>query len=148
MTMSVRAVGLVVALLGIGCSKQSAETTANPAPAPAGTTASVRRSANVITAAELQNTTARNLRDAVQQLRPQWLRSRGVTSMGGTARTGGQGAALAVYLDNTRFGGVESLQNLSPQGVIELRYLDAGEATSRFGTGHTMGAIVIKQTRQ
>lgn len=145
MTTIIRVAGLTAALLGIGCSKKDPEIAA--APTESRPAAQERRSTNVITAAELQNSSASNLYQAVQVLRPQWLRSRGPTSLGGTARTGGEGSQLMVYMDNTRYGNVQSLQSLSLQGVIELRYLDASEATNRFGTGHAMGAIVIKQMR-
>ena len=71
--------GMALALASVGCAKKSeTATTPQPAAAPTGTQASSRRSANVITAAELQGTTVQNLYQAIQVLRPQWLRSRGL----------------------------------------------------------------------
>jgi hypothetical protein len=140
-----RAARLTTVLLVLGCSKQNAEIAAVPTESrPA---VEERRSTTVITEAELRNSSATNLYQAVQVMRPQWLRTRGPTSLGGTARTGGEGSQLMIYMDNTRYGSVESLRSLSLQGIVELRYLDASEATNRFGTGHTMGAIVIKHAR-
>lgn len=138
--------GLSLALLSLGCAKKNPETA--EAPAPAGVpTASAKRSANVITADELSQSSAQNLYQAIQMLRPGWFRQRTRTSMGGTARTGGANDPLVVYLDNVRYGDVNSLKQLTTTGVTELRFYDPSEATNRYGTGHSQGAILVKQTR-
>lgn len=138
-----RAATLCVSILGIGCSKQNPDTAA--VPTQAGTpTASARRSENLITADELSKSTAQNVYQAVQILRPGWLRARARTSMG----SGGAAAeGLWVYMGSTRYGGIDALQQLPLSGIVEIRYLDPSEATNRFGTGHTFGAIVIRMSR-
>lgn len=142
MQASLRVAALCAAILGMGCSKQNPETASVPAQAGA-PKASIRRSENLITSDELSGSTAQNVFQAVQVLRPGWLRSRARTSLG----AGGSADGLWVYMDNTRYGGIDALRQLPLTGIIEIRYLDPAEATTRFGTGHTLGAIVIRMTR-
>jgi hypothetical protein len=40
-------------------------------------------------------------------------------------------------------GGVNALGNIASTTIREIRRLDALEATTRYGTGHPGGAIVI-----
>jgi hypothetical protein len=96
----------------------------------------------VITAAELSQTGASNIHQAIQALRPQWLRGRPAGSMRGGARD-----EAVVYLDNNRYGSLNSLAQLSLGGVTEIRYLDASEATNRYGTGHAGGAIIVMMSK-
>jgi hypothetical protein len=53
-----------------------------------------------------------------------------------------------VYLDSNRYGSLGSLRSLSLGGIQEVRYFGASEATNRFGTGHTGGAIVVSMSKQ
>lgn len=93
---------------------------------------------NVITAEELGRSTATTLYDAVRALRPAWmLRSRP------TAVLQVQQAQLIVYVDGTRYGTMESLRQLSPNGLVSVRYYSAGDAQARFGPGHLLGAIEV-----
>lgn len=98
-----------------------------------------RTSTGVITPTELRDTGASDLYQAIQRLRPQWLVVRGRGSRG--AR--GSPERLVIYLDGTRYGAVGSLRQISPSAVAEIRYYSSSEATTRFGTGHTAGAIVV-----
>ncbi len=93
-------------------------------------------SRNVIVAAELEGGGFDNLRDAVRRLRPAWLRPRGST---GTTIPG----ELPVYMDNVRAGDMERLTSIPVELVKEVRFLDPREATFRWGTGHTRGAIEV-----
>ena len=99
-----------------------------------------RANANLVTSEEIVGTGASNLYDAIQRLRPQWLVSARV-------RRGGSGDPLQVYLDGTKYGTVSSLRQLSVGGVQELRYFSANEATSRYGTGNTGGAILVMMSK-
>jgi hypothetical protein len=126
----------VVLVSALGCASKSASATSQ-AGSPA-----TRRSTNVITAQELSETGATNVYQAVQMLRPTWLRGRPRGSM----RQGGR-EEVVVYLDNNRYGDISSLQQLSLGGIVEIQHFDASEATNRFGTGHAGGAIVIKMTK-
>lgn len=149
--LSFAALGFCLAVTA-GCASKAAETTEASATPVSGTPAAARtRNTNTITASELAESGAQNLYQAVQILRPQWLRARPRTTMGGSSsRTGGASTADAtvVYLDQTKYGGLTTMQQLTPGGVQELRFYDGVEATNRFGTGHTAGAIVIRMAKQ
>ncbi len=100
-----------------------------------------RSTGNVVGGEELTGTGATNVYEALQRLRPQWLTSARI-------RRGGSGDELVVYLDSNRYGTLTSLQQLSVGGIQEVRYYGASEATNRFGTGHTGGAIVVSMSKQ
>jgi hypothetical protein len=48
-----------------------------------------------------------------------------------------------VYLDDARLGGVEQLRWIPATTVREMRFLSAIEATTRYGVGHSGGAVVV-----
>ena len=50
---------------------------------------------------------------------------------------------VAVYVDGIRIGTVQALSGIPATNVREIRRLDTRDATTRFGTGHTAGAILI-----
>lgn len=124
---------LVAALGGDGCASGGAG-----ASSEAPTTA--RHDANVISAEELATSRENDLYAAIQRLRPAFLSSRGVTSPGNAAPE-----AIQVYVDGTRAGDINALRQIRPEEVKEVRHLSAGEATQLYGTGNTMGAIVVKR---
>jgi hypothetical protein len=94
---------------------------------------------DVITREEIDDSSARAAHDLVQTLRPQWLRTRGVTNVRQAA--GGEG--IAVYLDNARLEGVDAMRQVALGPVQYLRFFTAPEATLRWGGGHIHGAILI-----
>lgn len=96
------------------------------------------RSATVITAEELDAITVPTVYEAVERLRPQFLRSRGASSVRNP-----QPMMPVVYVGGVRYGGPESLRQLRTSDVQEIRYLNASDATTRYGTDHTGGAIVV-----
>ncbi len=78
-----------------------------------------------------------SLYQAVQRLRPAWLRpSRGVSGSG-------QRFEPLVYLDDRRFGPIGSLRQLRVSDAEELRYISASDATTRYGTGVPAGVIAV-----
>jgi hypothetical protein len=97
-----------------------------------------RGSSNVITAEELAAVEAPTVYEAVERLRPHFLRGRGTTSM-----RNAQPALPVVYYAGVRQGGIEMLRQLRTRDVVEVRYLNASDATTRYGTDHTGGAIVV-----
>ena len=98
-------------------------------------------SRDLITESELLGITAVNAFNAVQQLRPQWLRSRGASSL----RTS-EADLPVVYLDEMRFGDLTVLQNIPIAEIAEIRYISGPDATTRWGTGVSGGVIqVIRQ---
>lgn len=93
-----------------------------------------------ITAEELQESGASNLYDAVQRLRPRWLRSRGDRSMTGSVPT-----ELRVFFNGSHLGRVEELQRMYPDGISRIEYLGASEADVLPGPQgvHLEGAIMV-----
>ena len=87
----------------------------------------------VLTAAEIERSGSVRLLDAIQMLRPRYL----------TARRSDAGVAPVVYLNNLRLGTPEQLSTMPSHGVTEVRWLSAIDATTRYGTGHTSGAILV-----
>lgn len=98
-----------------------------------------RKDPNVITEAELASRSALTARQVIEQLRPQFLRVRGTTTLG-NAQTGD---VIWVYFDGTRMGTLEVLNNIGAHEIREIRYLNPSEATNRYGTGHVQGAILV-----
>jgi hypothetical protein len=104
-------------------------------------TPTARRDPNVITAEEIRTTPAQTLYDAVRALRPAWMmRSRP------TALSQQNQSQLMVYVDGTRFGGMDSLRRLNPGSVQAVRYYSPSSAEARFGPGNLQGAIEVITT--
>jgi hypothetical protein len=121
----------VLLLLGAAACAGGGGGTGAGAPAPA--------QRDVLMSEEIQRTSAVTAYDAVRQLRPQWLRRRGRSSIqNATAEV------LVVYLDGARFGGPDMLRSIAVGSVLEIRHLAASDATTRFGTGHAGGALLVR----
>lgn len=121
---------MATALLVAACSNTST-TPASGSPAP-------QRARNFITTEEiLTSTTARNAMDAVLQLRPQWLNTRGALSVSG------QRVLPVVYLDDLRLGSLDELSTIWVESFRELRYISSTEATTRWGRGVGGGVIQV-----
>lgn len=111
-----------------------------------------RRQTNLLTAAEIQQENrAQHAFDLIRALRPNWLQIRGVQSLGSpseqrpgerepTTRTA---VDVMVYVDGLRMGGPGILRQILASDIQEARYLGPTEASARFGTDHTGGAILI-----
>jgi hypothetical protein len=96
----------------------------------------------MITQDEIERVTAANAYDAVQMLRPSFLRARGVPSS-----VSGQPDLAIVYLDGMKMGDVGQLQRIPTVGIVSIRYITAIDANQRYGRGHEGGAILV-DTRQ
>lgn len=96
-----------------------------------------RRSSSVITEEEFDAVvTIGTLWDAIERLRPPWLRSRG-------ARTG----YPVVFVNGTRFGEIDSLRSIQVSDVASARLMSAGDATTLYGTGYPAGIIDVRTHR-
>ena len=91
---------------------------------------------SVITEEQITSQHYQNLFDAVQALRSNWLQTRGTDSFIAPSQ-------VWVYLDNMRYGGIQTLSTLSPQGVISISHFNGVEATARWGIGHSAGVIYV-----
>jgi hypothetical protein len=123
-----------------GCaSSGSTPEAGEPQTAAAGTPARPRKDPNLITEQEVATRPTLTARQIIEQLRPQFLRVRGTTTLGNASTQD----VIWVYVDGTRFGNLEVLSNISGNEIREIRYLSPSEATNRYGTGHVQGAILI-----
>ena len=132
----IRAVALfsLTATLVTACASSGAARRSDSGPRP---------DPDVITAEDLGATTGTTLYDAVRALRPAWImRSRP------TALMQQNQAQLIVYVDGTRYGNMDSLRQLTPNGVVSVRYYSPGNAEARFGPGHLLGAIEVSTRRR
>jgi hypothetical protein len=116
--------GLALALVfTASCSK------ASQAPGP-------RSSSNLITQDEIVRAPEGNLYDTVQRLRPGFLRARSTASS--------SNAYPVVYVNGQRRGSLEYLRAISNREVIEIRYLSALDATTRYGMNVEAGVLDVK----
>jgi len=100
------------------------------------------RRRDVISAQEISGLQVASGYEVVQQLRPEYLRTRGVQSMQ-TAST----QLAVVYVDGVRHGGPEALRQIPRESIQEIRYLNGSDATTQYGTGHGGGAILVRTRR-
>jgi hypothetical protein len=105
-----------------------------------------------ITTAELREAGNMSAFEVVQRLRPRWLVPRGTQSVSETPRGWGVGRRVVivpgneqiiVYLDDVRLGGVAAMRDVASDALTAIRFLNAREATYRYGMGHSHGAIVL-----
>lgn len=101
------------------------------------TSSSSGGSRNVISADELAEVEATNAFDAIQKLRPAFLRRGRVNYDDDTV------AHPIVYLDGLRLGGVDELRRIRKTELVRIEYLGGGDATLRYGTGHKGGALLL-----
>ena len=107
---------------------------------PAEGVATTRRDPDVITRDELaeQSIVSLSAYDAIQRLRPNWLRARGATSIVGSGDR-----FPGVLINNTARSDIEVLRTLATTDVESLRFVGAADATTRFGTGYVNGLIEV-----
>lgn len=87
-----------------------------------------------IVRAELEPLGQMSALQAIQRLRPQWLRTR-------------SGDTPVLYVDNARRGSANDLSTMLTSEIEVMEYMDASDATNRFGTGHAGGAILVQTLR-
>lgn len=92
---------------------------------------------------EIDTSSATNAYDLVYQVRPNWLRGRGSPNL-----RGGPPVLPVVYVAHVRQGSVEALRGITTNALLELRYMDATSATTRYGDGHSGGVIEVDLRRR
>lgn len=129
--------GALLGLLGLVLACASGGGTGSAA-----ATASTRQS-DLITQAEIDSTLGlTSALDAVQRLRPRFLRNSGARSVRATE------SGPIVRVDNEMVGGVEALRTIGLNEIGEIRYYSAVDATARFGGITNRPLIhVIRRTR-
>lgn len=132
--------GLLILLLafhGAACAGGTTNQGATATPRPA-----AQGSANVIVESEIAGSGAANAFEVIQRLRPSMLRARN-----GSISESGSGVDIVIYLDGTRLGERAALTSVPVVSIREIRCINASDATTRFGTGHPLGAIVVTTKR-
>lgn len=122
---------LAIVLLSGGC-----------AAASSGSVRATGADRDILTAAEILQSSGATAYDVIAQLRPQFLRSRGASSLLAAAPP-----TAVVYVDNVQIGTLQVLRTIGAQTISRVEYLSASDATTRFGTDHTGGAILISTKR-
>ncbi len=105
----------------------------------------LKRQPNVIVVEEIDaiRTEVSTARDIVLRLRPGFLRTRGASSFGNAAN-GATTPSLQVVVDGApRAGGPSALDQIPAMTVREIRYINAADASIRYGTGYDAGAILV-----
>jgi hypothetical protein len=102
------------------------------------------RKSQIITQKELSTAgMSGNAFEVISRLRPNFLVSRGQTSLSGEAVA----AYPNVYLDGVAFGDITALRNIDSQQIAEIRLYPAWEAQTKFGLGNYGGVIAITTRR-
>lgn len=131
-----RVVGLLL-VAALGCGGGGSQPTTESRP--------VRGPSDRITEAEINAGVYQNALEVVRNLRPGMLIPRGAgpdaSGMGATS------IPIIVYQDDVRLGDPSSLINIPAQRVREIRFMNSRDATTRYGTGHSSGAIVVTTKR-
>ena len=97
-----------------------------------------RGAGNTLTAEQLATANSDNLYDAINRLHPDWLTSRGPSSVTDATPT-----SVDVYMGGTMLGKADVLRGMRLSDVTLIQYWDAGQASARFGMGHPRGVIDI-----
>lgn len=103
-----------------------------------GRVAPLQHDPDSITSAELTHSTAASVYEAIRQLRPRFLRTRGPSSLLNSSVLG-----PAVIVDQTLLGGIQVLADIPLRDVETVRYLAAWDATTRHGSGYANGVIEV-----
>lgn len=96
---------------------------------------------NVITREEIKDRApdAKTALDVVQRLRPQFLRTRPSGSVQSQNTV-----PIKVYVDGSLRAGIVALREIQSHAVVEIVYLNGGDAMMEFGREHENGAIKVK----
>lgn len=74
---------------------------------------------------------------AIERLRPGWLRSRGGLS----------GDQPVLYVNGSRTGNLSDLTSMRTSDIEQIEHMSGSDATTRYGTGHGGGVILVTTVR-
>jgi hypothetical protein len=82
----------------------------------------------------------RSLAEALEQLRPDWLR------LGSSSHPGGESPSPALYVNDVPSGDVSGLRTIPAATAIDVRLLSQSEAWARFGPACRCpaGAVLVR----
>ena len=92
----------------------------------------------VLTQQQLAATNSADVYAALELLRPEWLTTRGPSSL-----TNATPAAPSVFMNGQLLGRVEALREMRVMDVSQVRFWPTGPAAAKFGMGHPRGVIEI-----
>jgi hypothetical protein len=92
----------------------------------------------LVTDEELVTLGDRSAYEALQQLRPSFLRSRDPQTPSHQSST-----PIDVFVDGGKTEGIDALRTIRASTVKEMRFYEPAEANTRFGTGHNGGVIAV-----
>jgi len=118
-------------LAAVGCGGGGSGSAAQPSTEARAT----RGSATLITESEISATAYQNAMEVVTNLRPAMMRPRP------------GGGPVMFYLDNVKMMDVSGLSTVPAGRIKEIRYISAQDATTRWGTGHASGVILVTTKR-
>lgn len=95
-----------------------------------------------ITQAEVEASNEGNAYDMIVKLRPNFLTSRGSTSLRPE-----ESSQPVVFVDRIEHGGVSSLRSIALSTIAEIRLYRSWEASTTFGTGYMNGVIAVTTRR-
>jgi hypothetical protein len=113
-------------------------------PSSGTSTQMTRGSANVINSAEIEAAPqdAQTAYDIVARLRPMMMRPRNQTAGASNGEFG-----VMVFVEDVRLGEVDQLRTVMRATIQEIRYINATDATTRWGTGYSNGVILVRLKR-
>ena len=124
--MRAAAIVVIFALAGTGC----ATVRGVPGPVP---------DRERLTPQEFSDLPCTNAYEAVQELRPFWLATRGPTGFFPSDKDYPQ-----VFVNGMWQGDLNQLRLIRLEGVREIRFLSIGETQVRFGPGYPSGGIHVQ----
>jgi len=92
--------------------------------------------ANIIRRDEVIAGSYQTAYDVVRAIHPNWLVKR---SPGNSSTP----TSIWVYVDGSKYGDVSWLRNVLGSSVGSIQRIDAGAATTRWGTGHSEGVLYV-----
>ena len=99
-----------------------------------------RRDRNLLTLEELAPLESFTAWEAVQRLRPMWMRPGGIRNSANPA-----GHYPTVFVDGSPYGPMEVLRTFRVRDLQEIRYVSGTDATIRYG-GEYQGGVILLMT--
>ncbi len=104
-------------------------------------TASAHPRTGDIIRSELERSAYGSAYEAIERLRPSWLWERGSKTIQNSD------PHPVVYVDGMRRGGLSELYTISVDDVESISLISPADATTRWGTGHMSGVILVTTQR-
>ena len=97
-----------------------------------------RRDRNVLTTEDMAPMDSFTAWEAVQRLRPMWMRPGGIRNSANPA-----GHYPHVFVDGAPYGPMDSLRNFRVANIERMQYINATDATIRYGGQYQGGVILL-----